>query len=346
MTRVSNGSDTPVASPAVPDALSTVGEAMDFHQPVEPETLRRAREVWGLDAAPLAPLPQRPKPLAHLKPGQRRRVAALMHKMGTPGDVARAMMAKPVPAEWARELRELSPVSSAASHLLFAWKQPPLEPDRGRWCLYEAIPDALISVERRLELESPPYWTLPKEARAGQARLVSAYQWLMYHDHRLDVRPFWCLQGTEGGTALAYTSLMRRYRILARQSPDPLAVGDLPYAPWDGRVRAAVAAEDRLRRMNGSLDRLRASGNAEAVRAAIEAEEREFRRVFWDTLGERLAFNVDLYTYILKHETPDRVRQTEADAIAAAEARDYFIEFGRVPDPIEFRDRARTYATR
>ena len=270
---------------------------------------------------------------------------------GTPGDYVRSLMAKPVPEEWERDLREISPVSDATSFLVFSWKKSPMDiaGDDARWCLYEAIPSPLITPERRAELAAAPFWDKRvyrnKGAMEAQATQVSAYQWVMYHDHQLDVRPFWCLQGNAGGTALSHSSLERRYLTLMKKSPDPDIVGALPYAPWDARVKRAVLERDRVYKM-GSLAAVKASGDPVLMALAKQQAEKDFRRAFWDYADENARPNGDLLEYILRHEghNPNRTRQTREESEAANEARDIFIETGRVPSPLEFKHRKETFA--
>ncbi len=299
-------------------------------------TLADARVRWGLDAAPIAtaPVPKtQPKATPHI-------VKALAKSIGTPLDFARALMAKRPPAEWEADLREISPVSAVHSYLIFAWKEPPLQPDLGRWCLYEAIPEAAIDIERRLLLSDAPYWELPTQAeREARSSLVSAFQWEMYRVHRVDVRPFWCLQGTAGGTPLHYDSIEKRYRRMVRQSDTPPYVGAFPYAPWDARVKRAVLRRDRLMKMGRDVDALKASGTHAAVASVREAREREFRREFWDYMTEKLGPRAEELGHFLKTGYTHHMRkQSKAEARAAEDARDVFIETGRIPDPIEYRD--------
>lgn len=318
--------------------LAAKGDTSDA---VSPDALAKAKATFGLDVAPTFRMQQEQeqavaqgfKDRMHAK-----RVHRIVDGLGTPGDVERNAMRKSPPAEWLRDLREISPESTAHSFLVFRWCAPPLEPDRNRWCLYEAIPNALITAERRMELSGPPYWELPKKERGAQAQIVSAYQWLMYHEHRLDVRPFWCLQGTEGGTPLHLSAVERRFLRMMRKPDAALHVGALPYAGWDVRVREAVIGRDRLVRL-GSVGAMRETGTPEAMRAAQVEQEKAYRRAFWDWFADRLGPTTELYAYILKHEDPDRVRQTSEDAIAAAEAKEVFVETGRLPDPIEYRSR-------
>ena len=270
-----------------------------------------------------------------------RRVRA---ETGTPGDYVRSLMAKPVPEEWERDLREISPVSDATSYLIFAWKKSPMdiEGKDARWCLYEAIPNALITPERRAQLEAPPFWDKrvyrSKGAMFAQSSEVSAYQWVMYHDYKLDVRPFWCLQGNAGGTLLALTSLERRYLTLMGRPSAPDIVGAFPYAPWDARAKKAVLERDRVFKL-GSLAAVKASGDPVLMALAKQDAEKAFRKAFWDYTAENLRPNADLLEYILRHEghNPSRRQQTREEADAANEAREVFIETGRIPSEYEYR---------
>ena len=293
--------------------------------------LSEHRKRWGVDAVPTGAR-RIEKAVA-----KKEKLKTIMDTIGTPADVVRGLMAKPLPPEWERDLREISPKSEAHSHLVFAWKEPPGEPERGRWCIYEATPEPLVRTERLMELQSPPYWSLPtKEERHTQAQQVSAYQWEMYRRYRVDVRPFWCLQGEEGGTPFHLTNIEQRYLRMMGLPDYPLPMGALPYAPWDNRVKAQLLERDRLYRLGGSIDRLK----GEAVIERQEAEK-TFRRRFFDWFSAKMQPQSELMAWISKHEDADRVyaRQTREEAMAAADARDVFIETGRLPDPSQYKTR-------
>ena len=294
--------------------------------PADRKALAAAERRWGLRAAPVA-TKEKANPDT---------VAAIVQSAGTPLDVARALMAKAPPKEWERDLRELSPVSDAHSFLIFAWKEPLFSPEHGRWCLYEAIPDKAIATDRRMLLESTPYWDLgTKGERAERAALVSAFQWEMYRVHRWDVRPFWCVQGNEGGTPLHLTSIEQRFCRMVGKPDRPFAVGELPYAPWDDRVRRAVLRRDRLMKLGKSVDALKGSGAS--VQAQREAAEREFRAKMWDWMSDKLAPRADELRHFFKTGYTNHMRrQTRAEARAAEDAKDIFIETGRLPDPIQY----------
>lgn len=307
------------------------------------------------DSAPASPKYEVPEALAsassiastvggtmsYLKRRKAQRVKKIQQSIGTPGDHARMCLSVPHPVEWELALREISPVSEAHSFLIFLWKQPPLENDKGRWCLYEAIPEPLIEPGRLAELRSAPYWILPTPGeRQAQAAVVSATQWEVYRERKLDVRPLWCLQGSEGGTPLTYTSLEERYLRLMGKPDRPPYLGDLPFTGWDNRVKRAVLVRDRLAKL-GSVAALRHSGNAAVMKADQEAAEKEYRRVFWDTTAERMGPATELFAHLLKRGDMDGKweRQTAEDAAAAANAREHFIEYGSIPDALHYKRR-------
>jgi hypothetical protein len=271
-----------------------------------------------------------------LKPEKQRRVNRIVQSMGTPLDVARGLMAKQPPAEWERDLREISPVSEVHSYLIWKWSEPLLQPDLGRWCIYEAIPNKAIDTERRHLLEtSEPY---VKRGAGDHDQMVSPYQWEMYRTQRIDVRPFWCVQGEAGGTPLHLSSIEKRFLRMVGQPDRPKAVGELAFAPWDARVRAAVLERDRLLSLGKDVDRLAKTGTVAAVAAQREAAEREFRRKFWDWMTEKLAPNADALGHLMKSGNATHMRrETREESRAAADAKDVFIETGVLPDPVQYR---------
>jgi hypothetical protein len=80
----------------------------------------------------------------------------------------------------------------------------------------------------------------------------------------------------------------------------------------------------------------------QSMRAHLAAQEREYRRVFWDWFSEKLGPQTELLRYCVGHEDADRTmrQQTREEAIAANEAKDFFIEHGRVPDPWQYRKKS------
>lgn len=256
----------------------------------------------------------------------------------TPVDRLRAVQAKhPVPHDWEVRLRAMSPMSTKTSWLAFRWADGvtgiPGRPDEPieRWMLYECSPT--MSDEIRSYLGGTPWWALPVHQQAGRRQLVSAYQWEMYRKHKVWARPFWCLQGPNGGTPAVYGELERKLLRLAGQSGDPPAYGSLPYAPFDARAERAIRERQALYALGRRLDRLNAQGVAEHLKAESEAAERAFRKKFLAWIDETFAPQVDYLDWYTRKTEADMVlpKTTDAEERAAAKHAETFVETGVVP---------------
>lgn len=309
----------------------------DITDTVSAQALAEARVRWGLDAAPTA-ASLRIRQEAVGSDAAKRKGARIAKAAGTPLDVVRALLAIPIPAEWEREVREISHKSDSHSWLMLAWKEPLFQPDRRRLVLYECLPDPLISDEYRMILQDKPYWELPQEQRAGRAAICSAFQWEMYRRHRVKATPFWCIQGKDGGTPISYSEIERRWLRAMKQPDSPPALGALPYAPWDNRVREAVQKRDRLRKFGGSIAEMRKRGNTDYLRVETDAAEREYRKQFFKWFSDTMQEQADVWRWYTSHaEVTHRIpQQSRAEWLAACEAEERFIETGRVPDASEY----------
>jgi hypothetical protein len=311
-------------------SLAVAGDQTDFAPTPTAEVLEDARKRWGLDAAPTA--------THHKKQEQRELRRALEEQAivlhGTPLDYARSLMHRDIPQPWLDALRAISPKTDATAWLELAWKQPPGQPAKARLVIYECVPDHLIPTGMRMMLSDTPYWEKPKEQRKGRESFVSAYQWEMYRLHRVWARPFWCLQGDTGGTPMQYTELEQKMLRLAQQPTTPPGLGALKFAPWDGRVEYALRQRDRLRKVNGSLDRLRAEGGDPAViQAELDMAEKEFRRALFKWWGEQMAEASEfLAWYESKCESDHTLRRaSRAEFLASERLEESYIEHGVIP---------------
>jgi hypothetical protein len=254
----------------------------------------------------------------------------------TPLDHLHAIQnAHPVPHEWEVSLREVSPISQTMSWLAFRWADGiPGEPIE-RWMLYECIPQ--MSAEWRFYLGGTPWWELPTSQQPGRRQLVSTYQWAMYRKHRVWARPFWCLQGTDGGTPCAYSELEQKLLRLVEQPTDPPLYGSLPYAPWDARVEARVRERDALWKLGHAITRFTEQGVAEHLKAMTAEAERQFRIKFLAWIAERFAPQVDFLDWYSRQSEADRtLRQaTDAQVRAAEEHEERFVTRDEVPAPRE-----------
>ena len=246
------------------------------------------------------------------------------------------------PPAWRRRLRELFPVSDKTQWLHFRMFPESVAKATGevmsgsaRWVLYTMTPPALIGDPTRLAmLDELPWWELPTDRQWGRIMSVTTYQYAMWREYRCLARPYWCIQGDEGGTPMAYT--MRESAILRAQNlptdvPNP---GSFPFAPFDERVVRALLARDKFRQLGGALDRL--TDPAKAV-ADIKAEEAEaetlFRTEFVKWFKARMEPNAEFIgTHLRKSENGGDFRPaTAAEANAADQWEDTYIATGRVP---------------
>ncbi len=246
------------------------------------------------------------------------------------------------PARWVERLHELWPVSDQLQWLHFrmfpeAISKKVGEPIIGsaRWVLYSMTPPALIFDQTRLAmLDDKPWWELPVDQQFGRMMGVTTYQYAMWHEYRCLARPYWCIQGTEGGTPMQYT--MRETAILRGEGlptdvPNP---GDLPFAEFDERVVNALLARDKFRKLGGALDRLRDPDKAAADVKAEEAEaETVFRTTFVKWFKQRMEPNAEfIATHRRKSENEADFRPaTRTEANAADQWEDHFIATGTVP---------------
>ncbi|MFA6167808.1 MAG: hypothetical protein WC700_14400 [Gemmatimonadaceae bacterium] len=248
------------------------------------------------------------------------------------------------PKEWVRRLRELWPVSDQMQ-----WLQPRMFPEsidkasgypiRGsaRWVIYTMTPAALVQeadptwVEM---LDENPWWLMSPEKQFGRMMHVTTYQYAMWREYRCLARPYWCVQGDEGGTPMKY-SLREKAVLKAENLPtDVPNPGDLPFATLDERVIRVLAERDKFRQLGGALDRLRNKDKAVADIKAEEAEaETVFRTEFVKWFKARMEPNAEFIgTHLRKSENGGDFRPaTAAEANAADQWEDHYIATGRVP---------------
>ena len=233
------------------------------------------------------------------------------------------------PEAWMTRLRDVSPISTWTSHLVPRWM-----PDVEQWVLYQCIPSLHIPDERRTQLAT--YWEdLPVTQRFGRRAMVSDYQYRMYHDFRVDARPFLILQGDRGGTPARYT---RREQLLlqAHHLPDtPPRMGTLAYAPFDERTVTRILERDRLVEAGRNIDALRRMDSLIGQKA-IEAEaDKAFRQAFLDWWAQEMGPIAEQFGSLLRHGLDQEIRKaTPEEAYAANRFHDHFMETGEVPAPV------------
>jgi hypothetical protein len=243
-----------------------------------------------------------------------------------------------VPPEWERELRAISPIHPAHSHLVFRWvhvvgKVRGEWKDRSRWVLYECQPKWAIHPEIRRMLEDRPPRLLPKTLQPGRLAFVDDWAHEFYRVHGSFPRPVWIIQGRAGGNPAGYTHREQRILQAMGEPTEPPPVGARAYADFDGRVIAQILRRDVLRTLEGNLTAFQHRATTDAVKREMEDAETEFRRVFLDWYEGTQAPNADfLAWYTAKTEADQTMRPaTTAETNAATRLRDEYIATGTVP---------------
>jgi hypothetical protein len=248
----------------------------------------------------------------------------------TPLDVVRGIAAKhPWPSDWEARLRALSPISEEHSWLYGAWLNI-----AGRWTLYECVPYKMIPEGKRVQLGGTPYWEMPKHLRAGRKQAVSAFQWEMYRTKKVWARPFWVIQGNDGGTPAQYTELEEAILQAQGKDTEPPEAGSLPYAPWDGRVEKQIISRDRLIKMRQRLDKLRATADNDALKAETVLAEEAFRKEFWGWWTQTMEPQADFWAWYTNKEESQHlpIRQaSRAEQAAAERTEETFLTTGNLP---------------
>lgn len=249
----------------------------------------------------------------------------------TPVDLVRGIeSAHSVPADWEHRLRLISPISDNVAWLKFGWLDW-----AKRWMLYECIPERLIPADKLVQLGGTPYWELPPSVQMGRRQMVSAYQWEMFRRHRVWARPFWCLQGHEGGTPAKYSEMEVAILKAMGEPMDPPEGGSLPFAPFDGRAEAQLRARDRVWRMGLSLERLRMMGDSEQLKRETAQAEEQFRRTFLQWWKGVMEPGADFLAWYTRKTEADMVmrKASRAEVNAADQLEESYITHGTVPEP-------------
>jgi hypothetical protein len=180
-------------------------------------------------------------------------------------------------------LREVSPVSSVHSWLLPYWYRA-----KGRWVLYDALPERLIpdddtslgSALTGKEFFEIMHGVRPSEREDFKDLVVwpiSDVQHEMYRLHRVFARPFWVLEGENGGHQVHFSPDQASYLVSKGLPGAPPKIGDVPSCPFDTRSARQLNHLNRLHQMEDNLDRLRDSGSREWALAEQEKQERDVR---------------------------------------------------------------------
>lgn len=173
-----------------------------------------------------------------------------------------------------------------------------------RWVVWEMFPEAALTRTPRYAaqarelltaLHGPPpvtlrSWIVRNGHRQIRSRsLVSQFQWELFRTTGCWAQPYWIIQGVTGGHLWQFPPSYQMLLRLHGRPLNPPSPGNLPYAVWDGRVRAQLVRERALREWLESFSNRDATSRRDHHHKREQVEvEREGRRQLLAWLDQQM----------------------------------------------------------
>lgn len=238
------------------------------------------------------------------------------------------------PAEWVEELRAITPITDKFSWLMFYWFNA-----GQRWVLYDCQPVATLGDPESLLVpgfsvkdffdrvnDDPP----SKREAWDYCPYVSELQYALYHKYKVYARPFWVLQGNNGGHQVAFSPWQQQILATKGLPPNPPEIGSLPACPFDNRVKDQLRKLNRLKQFDDSLAKMRESGDVEGADKALAAHQKEIRAAELEVIEKQYEEMVDCASHVAKRaDSRDHlIYVPDGTAGLASEALEYWKETG------------------
>lgn len=234
---------------------------------------------------------------------------------------------------WEADLRRISPIVEAVSHLRAFWYSA-----RQRWVLYDCLPAGLI-----LPKETYNYVTgaeffkavadkPPRERPKWDQGPISDAQHEFYRLFKVWAWPTWVLQGDGGGHPTGFEPWEKNVLTASQLPTEPPAIGFLPPCPFDTRAIVQLQRRSRLNQFGGSLARMKQSASAEYSAAQVAEAEKQMRLAECDYIEQMLTPIIEQANTLTrnKSELEDDVYNIVApgSAAKASDAYDEYMETG------------------
>lgn len=209
---------------------------------------------------------------------------------------------------WQQELERIAPRSDDISWLLLRWEPGDPWERAERWVVWQMRPfhRANPMVRQDLVGRSPRdrgrFDRVLGEFVPDPDCNVSLQQWRLYRETGCYGTPYWIVQGRQGGHKRRWdrveSALIRMHT--QTDDPDPPAIGDLPYCPFDQRVVQKLELLDRVKLAKITIDMVRRNPDimdADDQRARAELED---QIVGW--MRSQMQPHVEELSYHMKNE--------------------------------------------
>lgn len=252
---------------------------------------------------------------------------------------------RPTPVAWQRELDALCPPSDNLPRFLLRWEAGESWEPIGRWVIWNLMPrhvthetgrnpfyDAIVAECEGPHPRSTGHYCAPNHCtcelktgswRGGTTRIIDRDTWEVYQQTGRYGRRWWVIQGSNGGHRYRLAEWERTIWRTVTHTGDVPVLGELPYAPWDNRVRRHLLGLERTMRWLGVVrygeknrHRLDTDEKAEIEMAKSAVGDWMARQMdeTWDeygTLLKRHARSVGSGAYLPDpHFNPDEVAQS------------------------------------
>jgi hypothetical protein len=179
--------------------------------------------------------------------------------------------------DWIADLHADSPVSTVHSYLMPYWYRA-----GQRWVLYDVLPvdaidDELDTGSGITGADLKALMAGPRPSDRSDDVPISDTQHEMFRLWKGFARPYWVLQGENGGHQVHFSPDQSSALLRMGLPSEPPRIGDLPPCPYDNRARMQIRHLNRLHQFSDSIDQLRKSGSPEAAKAERERIERMIR---------------------------------------------------------------------
>jgi hypothetical protein len=160
------------------------------------------------------------------------------------------------PQAWHDDVAALAPKQDRSSHLLLWWESGTPEAPAQRWVIYQALPFQYVDpVVMEGFLSDHPCRCIRRNLlgeRCPKCFGIESPGRYRIEQHLYSTgmfaRPYWVIQGTNGGHRRLYSQVDQQAARLMGQPAEPPETGSLCYAPLDNRVLRKVRLNDLAQR--------------------------------------------------------------------------------------------------